>query len=530
MGASPHDWRLIIFSYMSKGNMLLGHARGKVGSLVFSRSNGQQVVRARAEVIKNPRTESQMIQRIVLNTVSQAYSKMGVIVDHSFEGIPTGQKSMSYFMKRNMDNVRAKIASMIQDGYDMDSIVAFAPIGTNYFVPNDYEIAKGQLPSVPVSYQGSTHAIVEGIPGNTYGDVISALGLQRGDQLTFITLQGILSSGIDFNFCRVILDPVNGNLTEADLDTPFIVDGAINKPNGRNEGSFNSLSLEGGVLAFNMSAKMMVAAAIIVSRKKADGTWMRSNTIMRVSDYVSSSEYPSLQSCLDALEDGSLDTINARYLNNAGTGVIANQQATVDPVTVSTLTVGGVNAKTGQADITLENSENALAVSIDDAARTGLVAALRQFGGSANIATFPIAEGVASGSMTLTSGQAYNIVILDGTRVLYTSAKFTYTQPPVSVSTITAGDVNIASGQTDKTLASSDPTITCTVAHQGLSELTLALRRDGNTENVEVEDFANGSASIEASLNSDVWYVAVVLDGDEVLYTSARFRYQLSEG
>ena len=71
---------------MSKGNMLLGHARGKVGSLVFSRANGKQIVRSRAEVVKNPRTEQQMVQRIMLNTIAQAYSQMKAITDHSFQG------------------------------------------------------------------------------------------------------------------------------------------------------------------------------------------------------------------------------------------------------------------------------------------------------------------------------------------------------------------------------------------------------------------------------------------------------------
>ena len=75
-------------------------------------------MRSRAEVVKNPQTEKQMVQRIILNTIAQAYSRMSPITDHSFEGIQTGQASMSFFMHRNMDSLRQKVANEIQAGGD----------------------------------------------------------------------------------------------------------------------------------------------------------------------------------------------------------------------------------------------------------------------------------------------------------------------------------------------------------------------------------------------------------------------------
>ena len=221
--------------------MLLGHARGKVGSLVFSRSNGQQVVRARAEVVKNPRTETQLIQRIFLNTVSQAYSKMQPIVDHSFEGVAPGQASMSFFMKKNLDKIRAYVKNQLDNDQSYDDIVAFTALGENYISPNNYIISKGSLPEVLPTFTGSTAGKIENISANTYEGVINSMGLQRGDQITFITMQGSMAVGVDFHYARVILDPINADLTEAPLSTPFIVEGAINLPNGRNEGAFTTL-------------------------------------------------------------------------------------------------------------------------------------------------------------------------------------------------------------------------------------------------------------------------------------------------
>ena len=170
--------------------MLLGHARGKVGDLVFSRVNGQQVIRARAAVVKNPMTESQMIQRIILNTIIQAYSRMTEICDHSFEGIPNGQKCMSAFMRKNLSMLRSHVANERADGKLFDEIYAFSPKGMNNFAMNAYIVASGSLPQVEIesvsALNGAKIAITAAGATPTYEEVITSLGLQRGDQLTFI--------------------------------------------------------------------------------------------------------------------------------------------------------------------------------------------------------------------------------------------------------------------------------------------------------------------------------------------------------
>lgn len=310
---------------MSKGNMLLGHARGKVGSLVFSRSNGQQVVRARAEVVKNPRTETQLIQRIFLNTVSQAYSKMQPIVDHSFEGVAPGQASMSFFMKKNLDKSRAYVKTQLDANQSYDDIVAFTALGENYISPNNYIIAKGSLPEVLPTFTGSTAGKIENISANTYEGVINSLGLQRGDQITFITMQGTMAAGVDFHFARVILDPLNADLSEAPLSTAFITDGAITKPNGRNEGSFQTLTFAENAISYSFSAKAVVATAIIISRKNVDGSWKRSNATLALNEAATVGSFPSLQECLDAAQSSEITSVSQRYLNNAGKGKLPGQ-------------------------------------------------------------------------------------------------------------------------------------------------------------------------------------------------------------
>lgn len=327
---------------MSKGNMLLGHARGKVGSLVFSRSNGKQVVRANADVVKNPQTEKQMIQRIIMATVAQAYSRFQPICDHSFEGLQAGQQTMSAFVSANLKLMRENIAAAVADNQSFDDIKAFTPVGSNEYASNAYIIAKGKLPEVIASFTGSTRAKIEGIAANTYAAVISALGLQRGDQLTFVTTQGASGANMTFHYARVILDPLNADGTQAELSVPFIADGAINLPNSRNEGNFNVLEFASSAISWNFSAQSVTGAAVIVSRQNADGTWKRSNAVLQVNDAGIIYER-SLQECLDLVKSGSIDTLSSMYLNNAGTGRLANTEYEehTESVDVSAVSVNG---------------------------------------------------------------------------------------------------------------------------------------------------------------------------------------------
>lgn len=329
---------------MSKGNMLLGHARGKVGSLVFSRSNGKQVVRANAEVVKNPQTEKQMIQRIIMATVAQAYSRFQPICDHSWEGLQSGQKTMSAFISANLKLMRENIAAAVADNQSFDDIKAFTPVGSNEYASNAYIIAKGKLPEIITTFSGTTRAKMDGIAANTYESVLAAYGLQRGDQLTFVTTQGASGANMIFHFARVILDPMNADGSEAELSVPFIADGAINLPNTRNEGTFNVLEYSDGAIDWNFSAQSVTGAAVIVSRQKADGTYARSNATLQVNDPGIIYER-SLQECLDLVASGSIDTLSSMYLNNSGTGRVAGEvyEEHQENVQVSNVKVNGTS-------------------------------------------------------------------------------------------------------------------------------------------------------------------------------------------
>lgn len=308
---------------MSKGNMLLGHARGKVGSLVFSRSNGKQVTRAKAETIRNPQTEKQVVQRIILNTIAQAYSRMSAITDHSFEGKTSAQDNMSAFMKRNMNDLRSKIAKAVADGQTYDDIYNFAPIGSANFVYNPLVISMGALPKVGIqSVTSGTGALTAAIAANTYQGVCEAFNLQRGDQLTFVDIVEDAAGEKYFHYARVILDPMESDGTKLPLSTEFINNGAIVKPSIINEGTFAALSFAAAGITFAVGNTSVKAAAVIVSRDKGDGTYSRSEAalVLDPNAIEESLDFMTLQQAIDNFYDSGIGLDNAKYLNNASKG------------------------------------------------------------------------------------------------------------------------------------------------------------------------------------------------------------------
>jgi len=91
---------------MKTGFWLRGGNGKLAGATVYQDGQGNTVMR---EVVSpsNPKTRAQMIQRIVMHTVMQAYSKMKEICDHSLEGVKKGQETMSLFMKENVQKCLA---------------------------------------------------------------------------------------------------------------------------------------------------------------------------------------------------------------------------------------------------------------------------------------------------------------------------------------------------------------------------------------------------------------------------------------
>lgn len=117
--------------------MLLGQARGKVGSLVFSRANGKQITRSLAEKVSNPRSDGQNVQRSIFATVNGFASAVRGIVDHSFQGVKEGNDSVNRFVSINTKKLREIYLS----GAECDIM----PKGTGLPYVNNYRMSQGSL-------------------------------------------------------------------------------------------------------------------------------------------------------------------------------------------------------------------------------------------------------------------------------------------------------------------------------------------------------------------------------------------------
>lgn len=285
---------------MSKGNLFLGQARGSVGDVTFTHIDGQQVARARNRSPRNPRVPSQMLQRIVLNSASKAYSLMQAIVDHSFEGVNGRARNQQRYMMLNTALLRNKLADVIADPTEANALASEA-ISYSFkgdFNPqlNAWVLSEGTLPAQIVES-------VDGSPSNfrlrcvsnlaevfSYADVIEALGIQAGDQLTFIGCghqygREDNSDNIDaFAYARIIMEPASGDFDIAfiDSESDYVLD-----PNPKNEGAVR-LSIgedaAGPYIDFwfpqfqsqvSEVNPTMVGGAVILSRFES-GRWRRS--------------------------------------------------------------------------------------------------------------------------------------------------------------------------------------------------------------------------------------------------------------
>lgn len=310
---------------MAKTGFWLNGAKGKVAGTTIYQSNGETVMRVINRSVKNPRTTAQLIQRIITKTVAKQYSAMKEIVDHSFEGVTAGAKTMAMFRSVNNTLLRERIAAAQQAGNKFDEMFNFIPLKTNKLLPVAVQISEGTLPRMAAVCGVDIAHLPLPEATNTYQSVIDVLGLERGDQLTFVTIESINESGdLAFKFARVILDPREADGTAAPLTTAFIENSKIVKPSFRNEGSFATLMFVEGDAAsqtqigfsFNDSC---LAAAVIASRK-VNNDWLRSTEVMSLSSDLYDHEV-SLQEALDLAVQGSeIYTDSQRYLNNAGVG------------------------------------------------------------------------------------------------------------------------------------------------------------------------------------------------------------------
>lgn len=169
---------------MSKGNLFQGMGRGKVGDVVFSRLDGEQIARVRNRHPRNPRTNAQLYQRAIMATVMRAYSAGKQIFDHSFEGLSVGAANQREFMRTNARLLRSIVASEIAESTAIaDQLGRVVAPGVQSPVPFEYVVSKG-------TYQQAVFDADFKMPAPTAGETqaqyCARIGLVAGDYYTLV--------------------------------------------------------------------------------------------------------------------------------------------------------------------------------------------------------------------------------------------------------------------------------------------------------------------------------------------------------
>lgn len=194
-------------------NGLLGNSRNKIGSIVTYVSKGQQIARSKAANISNPRTASQMTQRIKLSNVVAMYrANKGWMDRYAFENKPTKWSVFNAFVSANLS---ASLVALTKQEAAAGACVA-AP----------YKMTDGSLPQIQINELAQAGVYTTDLyigdleigSATTIGDLSAALiannnGIVQGMQLSLIENVQEVVNNIPRVVCRAYEFIINSSDT-----------------------------------------------------------------------------------------------------------------------------------------------------------------------------------------------------------------------------------------------------------------------------------------------------------------------------
>lgn len=292
---------------MAKSSGFFSKRRGSAGSLTFSVLNGKQITKEKITSMSNPKTQYQARQRMILSISSKLTSQLRGIVDHSFEGVAYGNKSVIYFQS---------LASKDSGSRD------FFPIakGEAGFQPKAVQISQGTLQRIGAIVLAQTSLRLENLNNDDVANAASFFEsnpqLKEGDQLTVVAVVNTPSPDsenpiqIDAQDNKVVIDRVV-------LDASNLEDiSAVGTENG--SFSFDFTKRECAYNAVSAQEKIIAAAVILSSKDVAAGKWRRSTeTLALTTNYNTMSWYEQYNNDLASFMKAAGAMNSDRYLNQA---------------------------------------------------------------------------------------------------------------------------------------------------------------------------------------------------------------------
>lgn len=280
-----------------------GFLRKSIGSIVYSTSTAslsgikKQVARSKPTSVRNPRTISQIVQRMKVGPAQlfyAAFEKAAGSVEnnplsHSWQGVPYGPKSRTKFLQLAMTG----------------DPKAYVPKGISFPVPGVYQVSEGSLPNMPGGVHSDSEKQLIAVGGSITQSGLDALvnmGVQAGDQITCVALfdnGGKYEPGI----ARVIVG----------FNNPWeALAGA---------GSISGIALYDDGIEFSSADGEVACAAFILSRGTSSSTAKRSTAFMTIApNYANLMSPEAYNAAIDSYITGTLyNTLNSDwYLNQGG--------------------------------------------------------------------------------------------------------------------------------------------------------------------------------------------------------------------
>lgn len=302
----------------SKSGGTRSYIRGKIGADVYcvgktGKGDRQQVVRSLAEQVANPQTSPQMVQRMLMSSVAQLTRALKPIIDHSFDGVPAGQPSISHFRQLALNAYKAdsELSTPIFGYVDWQSKL----------IPNaNVQISSGKAVFPVKWYPDAANQYAEGYKkggftafhnfgvesGGSYAGPCSAqdiidlvFGGSVDNYLTYVSIKQNIDSQSNlqgepfFCYCRMQFNP-NWKGMEYDYSGEglyqnhgLIIDGNISMRIGissgqyaeANQGGFMLYLRSGGVIA-DPDLVTTHAEGLILSKKDAKKGYIHTSSLM----------------------------------------------------------------------------------------------------------------------------------------------------------------------------------------------------------------------------------------------------------
>ena len=274
---------------MSKGNMFMNKAAGKVGNLVLYKRNGEQVMRAYQSKVKNPRTLEQVMQRARFANAVKFYKRaVKNFFPFAFEDQRANESAFNAFMRHNIVLSPFLTKPMVDEGKFPAVGKWMLSQGSLNQPFQDMQLAQNEQGKVVDRLRIN---LLEGmkLEQKTIGEFSKQLeekgGFEEGDILTFV----FIASDAQDASQQTVDDLASDTSTRFPswCISQFILDKSDTKP--LTEWSYvgrpnfaMEVGASGQFLEFSVGDEFigMFAATMLISRKTVDGKLLTSNSVL----------------------------------------------------------------------------------------------------------------------------------------------------------------------------------------------------------------------------------------------------------